>query len=252
MKICSILISILFGQICFGQNNRIDSLYNEFKSDIKILQQKNKESLIWDNDTRLTYYSLMDICSNETLLKFIDDSNSIVRTYMYLGLLRNNEDSILQKEILQKYRNDTTKFRENTGGCVSWPWKVINHMEWNFKAKQENHLEKINYKKEIEKINNEQRFVINGARHGIIKKEKLQELDSLTYSISECKVNSFDIYIDAKRKFSFTSSDNRLTETMKKEIKKMQSGDGLYFDNIRVKLTNNKIRNVGTIKLIIQ
>lgn len=248
MKRYFILIIILIGKNCFGQNNRIDSLFNEFKNDIEIEQREYLGRIVWDDETKLTYYSLLDICSDATLLKFTNDSNAVIRTYMFLGLVRNSQNKKLQKKILKKHRNDTTEITEKKG-CVILSWKVIEHMKMTYLAMQENELHKINYKEEINNIRNEPKILIDGTRHGIIEKENLQKLDSLTFSKDEFKVTSFSISIDTNTLYS---SSNKLTETMKTEIKKLKKEDKIYFDDIKVKMTDNLIRNFGSLTLKIR
>ena len=246
-----VLTLILFGQYSFGQNNRIDSLLRELKNDIEIEQREYSGRVVWDDETKETYYSLMDICPNKTLLKFTDDSNAVIRIYMYLGFVRNSNNKILQRRILKKHRNDTIEITEKQG-CVVHSWKVIEHMQMTFNTKQEKELKKLNYKKEIELIRNKPHIVINGARHGKIKKEMLQELDSLTFSKNGINVSSFEIYLETDTAYSSTSSSNKLTETMKSEIMKLKTGDKIYFDEIKIKDPDNITRTAGSIALRIQ
>ena len=246
-----VLTLILYGQYSFGQNYRIDSLLKELKNDLGIEQREYSGRVVWDDETKETYYSLMDICPNKTLLKFTDDSNAVIRIYMYLGFVRNSNNKIIQKRILKKHKNDTIEITEKHG-CIVHSWKVIEHMQMTFNTKQAKELKKLNYKKEIELIRNKPHIVINGARHGDIKKEVLQELDSLTFSKNDMYVSSFELYLDTDATFSSISSSNKLTETMKSAIMKLKKGDKIYFDEIKIKGPDDIIRTAGSITLRIE
>ena len=248
MKNYFILILLVIGQNCFGQSDKIDSLFKLFKKDIETEQKEHSGRVFWDDETKKTYYSLMNICSNDKLLNLIEDSNGIIRAYMFLGLVRNNIDIKLQLAILDNHINDTTKFTEATG-CVVQTWKVIEYMQMIFKVKQEKKIQKINYKQEIDKINNEPRIVIKGARHGVIEKEKLRDLDTIAFSKYGVNVSSFSIFVDTN---TIYSSSNKLTETMKAEIEKLEKEDKIYFDDIKIKSPDNIIRNAGSLTLKIE
>ncbi len=77
---------IYFTTFSFGQVNIIDSLFMEFKNDIEIEQQVNEGRVVWDKETRLTYYLLLKTAPIDSLIKLTNDSNPAIRSEVFMGL----------------------------------------------------------------------------------------------------------------------------------------------------------------------
>lgn len=239
------LVLMLSGKISLSQQQTRDSLFRELKLDIEAQQHESNGVCLWDDDTKVIFYSYLKTCPKYALIESMKDSNAFIRAHLYLEYVRNANNTKLQKQILNKHINDTLRFTESNGD-VTHTWKVFDYMKMAYAAKQTQKLKRLDYSKEIQKIRNKPRVMISGVRHGLVNKEDLLQLDSLSYSLSASKVISYRIDINS---VTLHSESNQITELMKVEIKKLNARDKVYIYDIKVRGNDNIIRNIGSINL---
>ena len=243
-----ILLLLFFtAQHCYSQSNKADTLLTMFKTNIEIEQKEHLGVVAMDDETKVSYYSLINNSSIKELIKFTNDSNPLVRSYVFAGLLRRQTSNKQLLKILDIHKNDTAKFISK-GADVVVEWTVKEFMQAGMNLKSANTLSKIDYKKEIERIRTqpELKLNINGISHGLIDKKELSSIDSLTLVNKELRVVSFTLFMNGQE---MKSSGSAFTNEMKHTIQKSQSGEFLVFDNIKVVDKDNEVRQLVSLTL---
>jgi hypothetical protein len=237
-------VQVLLGQYCYGQKYREDTLFNKFRKDIQI-EQEEYGRVVWDEETRETYYLLIPTYSVEALVKYTDDSIPAVRAEIFAGLAQKNADEKLLREISNKHLNDTAKFTLSPTDVVI-TWSVRDYMQSILRdtpAKPE-----IDFKVRLEKITRARYMVIAGAHHGIIIKDFLLQADSLICPQDGMKIISFVLTV---RRKTFRSR-NILSGRTKRKIKKLRSGERIFIENIKAEGSDKTVRQMGAITLKIK
>jgi hypothetical protein len=249
MKISILTLLAFFSQISYGQEYKLDSLFNIFQNDIKIELTNHYGRIVWDNDTRENYYLLMEVSPIDTLVKYLYKSNiPAIRCFIFLGLINKNAEEQVLEQIVKNHINDTASFILSPTDLVL-TWTVNEYMQTHLKNKSEIN---INYKERILKIREHPRIILHGERHGIITKENLISNDTLIYNINDIKIISFSLTFNRNSEYYELKSDNNiLTSEMKKNIKKLNFGDEIYLENIEV-LKQQEKRTLSPIKLIVE
>ena len=94
---------------------------------------------------------------------------------------------------------------------------------------------------------------IGGISSGEIGKNALLKADSLICSGKNLKIVSFTLTINKNGNlYEQNGASNILTAEMKKSINEMESGDKLYFENIKAKFSDGSMRILNAISLKIQ
>lgn len=231
MRLLSFLI-LLKAQNCYSQSNNPDTLFNKFKNDIQIEQREHSGVVRMDDETKISYYSLVSNYSFKELIKYTNDSNAFIRSYVFAGLLRKEANKNELLKIVELYKNDTAKFTSIEADVVT-EWTVKEFMEAGMRLKATNELPNIDYMKAIEKLRSpfELKLKISGISHGLIDKQQLLNNDSLNLTQENFQVVSFTLFVAGQE---MKSSGCRLTNDMKYAIKKTEPGEFLVFDNIKV------------------
>ena len=233
MKILiQIITLVLLTLNAYGQEYSIDSLFTEFKHDIEI-EQRVHGRIKWDNETRIAFYSLLKEAPIDSLTNYINDSNAAVRSFMFLGLAHKNADSSLLQRVFNQYQDDTTIFTSNT------EWSVNGYIKMIMGAKNQGKLRKIDYSKEIARLNKKPLIFIPGVDHGIIIKDSLLSLDKLQCSESGFEVLSFTL---SSEKAFATSNSNVLTDQMRDIIRQTKPGDWIRIHKIKMRLPDKSWR----------
>jgi hypothetical protein len=116
-----LLLQVFLGPYCNGQEYTKDTLFDKFKNDILIEQQENNGRVVWDDETRETYYLLLSTHSIEDLVKYTDDSIPAVRSEIFAGLVQKKADEKILKEIFNKHLSDTAEFTSSpTDVVITW------------------------------------------------------------------------------------------------------------------------------------
>ena len=243
------ILLIFQTQNCYGQRDNSDSLINKFKANIEIQQKENSGIVGMDAETKESYYLAMGNCSIENLVKYTNDTNAFLRSYIFAGLLQRKVNKNVLLKILDIHKNDTTEFTSQSVDVVI-KWKVNEFMKTLMILKSDGKLGHINYKKRIEELRNrttnEPEILIDGIHHSLIEKDKLLKIDSLFLTVNKMKIVSFTLYITSLGgSQEFKSSTNALTNDMKNAIKKTESGGILVFDDIRVMGEDKRVRQLG-------
>lgn len=242
-----LLLQIFLGLYSYGQQHSKDTLFEKFRNDI-LIEQKEYGRVKWDDETSESYYLLLSTHSIEALVKYTNDSVPAVRAQLFTGLAYKKADTSLLREILNKHINDTATFASGTTDVVI-TWSVGEYMKIITGNRTSNELAGIDYYKwRYEKIRRERYIVIAGVHHGIIPKDSLLQVDSLTCSIEGCKVVSFLLTIRGET----IKSMNGLTEQMKDKIRKLNSGEGVYFEAIKIQGRDKTTRTMEPIILKIE
>ncbi|MBZ0205282.1 MAG: hypothetical protein K8H89_03075 [Flavobacteriales bacterium] len=244
------ILLLLKAQTTYSQPTNSDSLLNNFRKDIEIEQSENAGAVGLDNETKISYYLLISSCSVEDLLKYTNDSNPFVRSYVFAGLLRKeiSKDKLLQ--VLDRHKNDTAKFTSK-GVDVAVEWTVKEFMEAGWRLKLSNKLPDIDYNKELERLRSRPgiELKINGISHGLIDKKELLNIDNLILADKEFRVVSFNLFVAEKE---MKSTNCTLTVEMKQMIERLEPGEFIAFDNIKVVGSDNMVRRIASLSLKIK
>jgi hypothetical protein len=243
-----ITIMILIAPFSYGQKFSTDSLFMEFKKDIEIEQQEHNGRVVWDNETRLTYYLLMQTAPIDSLIKYTNDSNPAVRSEIFTGLARKDIDEEILNKIIDKHISDTAKFTLMPTD-ISSTWIVIDYMKLILQWKLNKELRIVDYNKELEKLKNDFYIIIPGADHGLISKDELMKVDRLTCSNDGCKIISFTLHVGDK---SAKSNNNALTKKMKRFISKANHNDMVCFEDLRIERPDKSFRIFNPIMIKIK
>ncbi|MFN8290741.1 MAG: hypothetical protein U0U70_10815 [Chitinophagaceae bacterium] len=246
IRVFTILL-LLKAQTCYSQLTNSDSLLNNFKKDIEIEQSEHAGVVVMDDETKISYYLLVSSCSVADLIKYTNDSNPFVRSYVFAGLLRReiSKDKLLN--ILDRHKNDTIKFTSK-GADVIIEWKVKEFMEAAWRLKLSNQLPDIDYNKELKRLRSQSviKLKISGISHGLIDKKELLNIDSLFLTDKEFRIVSFNLFVAEKE---MKSSNCSLTNEMKEMIESSDPGEFVVFDNIKVVAKDNKVRQLASLSL---
>ena len=235
------------GQYCYGQNNSTDTLFDQFRKDNLIELREHQGQVVWDDDTRETYYLLLSTHPADVLIKYIEDSIPAVRAQIFAGLVQKNADEKILSEILNRHLGDTAKFTLSTTDVVI-TWSVREYMQTLVSSKANNKVPEVDFKTRLEKIRRDRYSVIAGARHGIISKDCMLRVDSLTCSLKWAKITSFTL----TAKGSTMTSGNVLTKRMKRKIRKLRSGERIFIENIKAEGPDKITRQLPSISLKIK
>jgi hypothetical protein len=244
------LLLLLTVQNCYSQLNNTDTFFHRFKNDIEILQREHSGVVSMDDETKISYYSLISYSSIKDLIRFTNDSNPFIRSYVFAGLLRKQTSNKQLLKILDTHKNDTAKFISK-GADVVTEWTVREFMQAGMNLKSANTLPKIDYKKEIERIRTQPELKLNitGISHGLIDKKELSNIDSLTLTNKELRIVSFTLFMAGHE---MKSAGCAFTNEMKDTIQKSQSGEFLVFDNIKVMDKDKAVRQLVSLTLKLQ
>jgi len=94
---------------------------------------------------------------------------------------------------------------------------------------------------------------VAGIISGVISKDAILKADSLSCLEKNITIVSFTmtIYINGNL-YEQNSTNNMLTAEMKKSINELESGNKLYFENIKAKFSDGSWRSMNAISLKIQ
>lgn len=250
MRLLLILLNLLLCQSLLGQNCSNDSLFNRFKYDVEIEMLNNQ--IAWHDETKESYYKLMIDCPINCLVQYTDDSVPAIRAIIFGGLVEKNVDNDILGEILDRHKNDTAQFILSPID-VDMTWTVVRYMQlkkrkadnktFNTADYFESHLE--NLRSRLQKT---PRIYIPGEYHGMVAKDDLLLIDSLTCTLPGYRIISF--YLTFGTKTFFTN--NVFTQEIKELIKSMTSGDRIHIDEIRVEFPDKTIGQIGGISLRIK
>jgi hypothetical protein len=248
-----VLFSILICHFSYGQDCSNDSLLNRFKSDIQFRMLPEDKIVRWDDETRISYYSLMIECPEECLIKYVEDTMPYIRAVVFAGLVMKNTDNAIIEEILKNHRSDTAEVLEMSTDVVI-SLTVIEYMEIAVNWKAENSLtnEEGYYESRLEYlqngIRNTPRVIVPGEYRGRISKEALLLVDSITCSHKEVKIISFSM-VTVNNIYDLKDS---FTEEMKEEIRTMEVGDHISIDTIVAEFPDGTVRQISPVFLTIR
>lgn len=239
MKVCILILLLLLSQVSYGQEYKIDSLFRVFQNDIATEQLYYNGDVIFDHDTQENYYLLLKVSSIDSLVKYINDPNPAIRCYIFNGLISKNADEKLVKEILKNHLNDTASYRSKSNR-----WKVNEFMQLSNDDKED---QKKYFTERIKNIEHRSTKMFLGERHGLINKNDLFKADSLICDVKNCKIISFTMTIKKDTNlYEQKSADNRITAAMKESINRLEIGDKLWIEDIKVNDIDGTIRNIGS------
>jgi hypothetical protein len=244
---CFVLILLFFGRCCHGQSTQADSLFSQFRADILTELQEHKERVVWDYDTRRSYYSLLINCSVEKLVKYTDDSIPAVRAEIFGGLIGKNADLKILRDILSRHVNDTASFMSSpTDNFIKWT--VGGYMKFTVDWRSKHKARATDYKARLRRIDEEGHFIIPGMSHSLIDKDSLLRIDSLVFSEKAYKIIAFELTIGEVT----IKTNNVFTAPIKEMIQKMRPGQFIFFDNIKAEVPDKSIRSIGSVALRIK
>lgn len=233
MKILFAAILILLTQLTFAQKESVNSLFQTFEKDIEVEQSYHSGKVIWDDDTKESYYSLMKIAPIDSLIKFIDNSNAAIRCIIFGGLLNKNADKKILSKILDKYHNDTAVYK-SAPTDVQITWMVNEYMQTAFKYHDTTKNE-MDYDKMLAILSEYPRIVLPSLRHGNIRKEEIIRIDSLGFNYNNLKILSFTaIFVRKSENEVLKNESNLFSTAMKEKILQLKSEDVLVLDDIKV------------------
>ena len=128
---------------------------------------------------------------------------------------------------------------------------VIDFMKIGLIPRRENKYPKVNYKRMLEKLRNDEKNEprIAGVQHGKIEKSDFLKLNALDFRNKEFSVASFTFYANGK---VIKSLSNEITKEMKALVENMNSGDAIIFEDIKVMARDNSIRSIDYYAVIIK
>jgi hypothetical protein len=249
-KISRIFLFIAFaflGIDVFPQDTQCDLLFSRFRNDVLIELEANDGRIVWDDETTESHCLLMLSCKEDDLIRFMNDSIPFIRAEMYLCLAKRTSDINLLQDVLKAHWNDSASYINSTTDLVVHR-KVNEFMDVVYQAKSSNELKPTDFQARLDRLLNIPRLIIPGLNHGFISKESLLKLDSLFCSLDEFEIVSFDL--EGSRRMS--SNCNALTKRMKREVRRLEVGDKVYFDKIRVMMPDKTFRYLTPLVLTIR
>lgn len=249
MKTLFTTILIICAQILFAQTVSVDSLFEQFVKDIETVQAYHDGVLVWDDETRESYYLLMINSPVEALIPYTDHANAAVRCLIFSGLVNNNADDKTLKEILEKHQNDTAEYISRSTD-IQITWNVGEYMKLTLEHRTS---DRIDYEKRLSDLRQEPHVLLPGLRHGRISRDNLLRADSLKYSHVFINVQSFIMSFKVGDRIIDRQSDSHLfTPAMKRRIKKLQPDDRVFFSDIMVQGPNGRIKQIGSLTVVIK
>lgn len=247
-RIPSFIILFLGSLYCHGQQfPKVDSLFKNFRDDVFIELKENHDIFKFDNDTKLSFYTLLANSSINDLLDFTNDNSAVIRAYIFTGLLRKRITDSVAAEILEGHRNDSARFVVQNVD-VGLEWTVIDYMQYISKYKNE--LHPLNYDSIMAGLKqfkmNEPLRIMTIARHNIIDKHELLNIDCLELTDETMKILSFSLTM-GETELQGIGCD--ITKEMKSSIEKMYPGSPIYLENIRAIDNDGNIRHLGSFTL---
>jgi len=244
MRLLLILLNLLLCQSLLGQNCPNDSLFNRFKYDVEI--ELLNHQIAWHDATKESYYKLMIDCPISCLVQYTDDSVPAIRAIIFGGLVEKNVDDDILGEILDRHKNDTAQFILSPA-CVVMTWTVSGYMQVKLRSKANNKTFNTTdvFESRLENLRSRLqktiRVYIPGEYHGMVAKDDLLLIDSLTCTLPGYRIVSFDLISNTKT----VSTNNVFTQEIKEFIRTMTSGDSIYIEDIKVEFPDNSIGNIG-------
>lgn len=249
MKTLFTTILIICAQILFAQTASVDSLFEQFVLDIETVQAYHKGVVVWDDETRESYYMLMINSPVEALFPYTDHANAAVRCLIFSGLVNNNADAEILKEILEKHLNDTAEYISRSTD-LQITWKVGEYMKLTLEHRTS---DSIDYEERLSYLQQEPRVLLPGLRHGRISRDDLLRADSLVYSLVFINIHSFVMSFNVGERIIDRQSDSHLfTPAMKRRIKKLRTGDRVFFTDIMAQNQNGIVKNIGSFTVLIK
>lgn len=242
MKMIFTAILVLCMQMLFAQTTTVDSLFEQFVHDIETEQAYRDGEIVFDDETRESYYSLMINSPVEALIPFTDHPNAAVRCHLFRGLVHNNTDDETLNAILEKHQNDTAVFNRL--------FTVRDYMKYTLEHRTS---DTVDYKKMLINIRQELRVTIPGLSHGRISRDDLLRADSLVFRyIPSVNVQSFAMCFRVGERIVTRQSKSQLfTPAMKRRIKKLRPGDKVFFEDIMMKGPNGGVKQIGSVTMVI-
>lgn len=209
--------------------------------------------IIWDDATKESYYKLMIDCPVDCLVKYTDDSVPAIRAIIFGGLVEKNVDDDILGEILDRHKNDTAQFIYSPTDLVI-TWTVSRYMQLKLKSKADNKTSNTadDFESRLENLRSSLqetiRIYIPGEYHGMVTKDDLLLIDSLTCTLKGFRIISFNLTSGTKT----FSTNNVFTQEIKEFIRTMTSGDRIYIEDIKVEFPDNSIGQIASKILRIQ
>ena len=248
-----LILNILLCQSSYGQNCSDDSLFNRFKNNVQIEMLNNYNQIVWDDETKESYYKLMISCPINCLVKYVDDSVPAIRANIFGGLAQKKVDDDILDEILFRHKNDTAQYIESSTDVVI-TWTVNEYMQTilKLKADKKTFNANVDFESRLENLRSSLkktiRIYIPGEYHGMVAKDDLLLVDSLTCSLKEFRIISFKL-ISGDKTFI---TNNIFTQEVKEFIRTMTSGDRIYIEKIIVEGSDKMKRHIPSIILKIK
>lgn len=248
-----LILNLLLCQSLLGQNCPNDSLFNRFKYDVQIEMLNHFNQIVWDDETKESYYKLMIDCPINCLVKYTDDSIPAIRAIIFGGLVKKNVDDDILGEILDRHKNDTAQFIHSPTDLVM-TCTVIGYMQLTFKSKADKKTFNTadDFESRLENLRSSLqetiRIHIPGEYHSMVTKDDLLLIDSLTCTLPGYRIISFNLTSGNKT----FSTNNVFTQEIKEFIRTMTSGDCIYIEDIKVEFPDNSIGEIAHKSLRIQ
>ena len=230
-----ILLLALPVQHSYAQQYSEDSLINSFRNDVRI-EQREYGRVMWDDETKESFYLLVITLCVDDLKKYVSDSNPVVRSSVYAALAHKNADDKILREILAAHQYDTATFK--SGGDAVITWTVRDHMKTGLDLKTEGKLTPFDYQAALERIRMRPKFIIPGCHHNIVNKDSLLSISQLKYSVDGSKVVSLKLTVGEK-----TVSANDLSgHEIKEMIRSLHPGERIFIDDIRATVQGKSVK----------
>ena len=249
MRICALSLLFVLARISYGQDYRLDSLFEVFQNDMEYLQSFNDGIVVWDDDTRENYYLLINNSPIDTLIAYVNNSHGAIRCLIFSGLLNKTSDEELIKGIVTRYRNDTTSFSYMSADVVT-SWTVGEYLQTALAYKKDM---KFDFSARLKEIRLTPRLVLPGERHGSMKREDMLRIDSLIYNTGDRTIISFSMTGTKETAIhQMRSASNSITSAMKEYLRETFPGDSIYFEDINSRGLDDTVRRMGTIRLRVE
>ncbi|MFH0894834.1 MAG: GldM family protein, partial [Bacteroidota bacterium] len=157
------------------------------------------------------------------------------------------------EEILNRHKNDTAEYIDSpTDVVITWTVREFMQTVLKWKADKKIPNAASDFESRLENLQNglrkNIRINIPGEYHGMISKDDILLVDSLTCSLEGFRVNSFNLTI-ANKTFAI---NNIFTKEIKDSIRDMITGDRLYIEDITIEIPDKTFRKVPSLILEIR
>lgn len=240
---CLLLLQIFLGP-CYGQAPDEDTLFLKFRNDIQSELERHNNHVVWDDETKETYYLFMLTHDVASLVKYTDDPLPAVRAQIFSSLVQKNADRKILRDILEKHINDTAVFVSSPTDVVM-NWTVKGYMQFLVDLSAEKKPDSIDYKTRLEQIRNRFRVIVAGAHHGIITKDSLLKVDHLVCSEKGFNIISFTLMIGKRT----IKTNNMFTKEIRSRIRELKPGDFVFIEDLTATVPDSSIRKLGSIIL---